>query len=284
MPKTNIDYSNTIIYKIFCKDDNVKDLYVGHTTNFAKRKYSHKMGVNDLTNNTKIYKAIRENGGWENWDMVEIAKYECKDVTEARIKECEHYDELKASLNAHPPYVDTEIFVCDICNVQCVGQNNYNKHLEGERHELNLKKINDNETEIKLNKKMYICEKCDFKCNKKYNFNRHLITEKHLKIDEDLKAEKNKGVNYLKKNFKCDICGNSYRHKQNLWRHKQKCIESTDTTSEQITNINNKYDLIMFLIKENSEFKDIIIKQQKQQETMIKILEESIASKFNNTT
>jgi hypothetical protein len=32
--------------------------------------------------------------------MVEIAKYNCTDATEARIKEQEHYNELKASLNS----------------------------------------------------------------------------------------------------------------------------------------------------------------------------------------
>ena len=42
MPKTDIDYSNTIIYKITCKDPTVNEVYVGHTTNFVQRKYSHK--------------------------------------------------------------------------------------------------------------------------------------------------------------------------------------------------------------------------------------------------
>ena len=41
MPKVPIDYNNTIIYKIehIEKDDLV---YVGHTTNFAKKKCNHK--------------------------------------------------------------------------------------------------------------------------------------------------------------------------------------------------------------------------------------------------
>jgi hypothetical protein len=51
-----------------------------------------------LCNNSfklKIYDVIRQNGGWNNWSMVEIAKYCCQDVTEARIKEQEHYELLK---------------------------------------------------------------------------------------------------------------------------------------------------------------------------------------------
>ena len=42
MSKKFIDYSNTIIYKIYCKDENVKNIYVGHTTDFEVRKNSHK--------------------------------------------------------------------------------------------------------------------------------------------------------------------------------------------------------------------------------------------------
>ena len=47
MPKTEIDYSNTIIYKIVCKDQNIKDIYVGHTTNFVQRKHAHKQNCNN---------------------------------------------------------------------------------------------------------------------------------------------------------------------------------------------------------------------------------------------
>ena len=42
MPKHVIDYSNTIFYKIYCKDERIKELYIGHTTNFVQRKYGHK--------------------------------------------------------------------------------------------------------------------------------------------------------------------------------------------------------------------------------------------------
>jgi hypothetical protein len=48
MPKENIDYSKTIIYKIVCKDVNIKDCYVGSTTNFTNRKGQHKnIAIND---------------------------------------------------------------------------------------------------------------------------------------------------------------------------------------------------------------------------------------------
>ena len=66
MPKDNIDYSNTIIYKIYCNDSSLTDIYVGHTTNFIKRKYQHKVLCNKKSK-LKIYDIIQKNGGWNNW-------------------------------------------------------------------------------------------------------------------------------------------------------------------------------------------------------------------------
>ena len=42
MPIQNIKYNNTLIYKIVCNDLNIKDVYVGHTTDFRRRKNCHK--------------------------------------------------------------------------------------------------------------------------------------------------------------------------------------------------------------------------------------------------
>ena len=104
MPKEEIDYSNTIIYKIFCKVKSITDVYVGHTTNFTQRKYAHKLACNSSTNKLKIYNKIRQTGGWDNWDMIEIAKYNCKDHTDARIKEQEHFEQLTCNLNSKNLY------------------------------------------------------------------------------------------------------------------------------------------------------------------------------------
>ena len=83
MPKVEIDYSNTIIYKIYCKDPSVTDVYVGHTTNFVQRKYSHKQTCNNVKSpyyNLKLYKTIRENGNWSNWEMKILNFYLLMDV------------------------------------------------------------------------------------------------------------------------------------------------------------------------------------------------------------
>ena len=107
MPKIPIDYSKTIIYKIVCDDLSVKDCYVGHTTDMSKRKWGHKSVCNNEKNkghNHKIYKIIRENGGWDNWNMLLVEKFPCKDKYDACKREREVYEELDAKMNMLIPY------------------------------------------------------------------------------------------------------------------------------------------------------------------------------------
>ena len=106
MPKKPSDYSKTVMYKIICNDPNITGCYVGHTTCFRKRKTYHKndcINVNNKNYNYPLYKFIRENGGWENFTMLEIEKYPCNDGNEARLRERYHYETLNANLNGvHP--------------------------------------------------------------------------------------------------------------------------------------------------------------------------------------
>ena len=109
MPRVTVDYSNTIIYKIFCKNPDIKDIYVGHTTNFVQRKHAHKQGVtnaNSCCYHIKLYKEIRKNGGWDNWNMEIVNFFKCKNSYEARKKEQEYYVLLNATLNSVEPLSD----------------------------------------------------------------------------------------------------------------------------------------------------------------------------------
>lgn len=109
MPKQPIDYSKTIIYKLVCNDLNIKELYVGHTTDFKSRKRKHKCSIenfNDNEYNTKKALFIREHGGWSNWTMIEIEKCPCNDKREACSRERYWYEELNAKLNSYTPLFD----------------------------------------------------------------------------------------------------------------------------------------------------------------------------------
>ena len=103
MPKTPIDYSKCSIYKIE-HNDNESLVYVGHTTNFDKRKTSHKSGCyneNDTHYNLKVYQMIRQNGGWDMFKMLEVEKYPCADKREADRRENEVMKELRACMNTN---------------------------------------------------------------------------------------------------------------------------------------------------------------------------------------
>ena len=58
MPIKAVDYSKTVIYKIVCNDLEVKDIYVGSTSNFRNRKNKHKIKCNNEKTKHTILKPI----------------------------------------------------------------------------------------------------------------------------------------------------------------------------------------------------------------------------------
>ena len=105
MPKTEIDYSRTVMYKIICLGVNVLECYVGQTTDFIKRKNTHKTNCNkEAKKHFKVYQCINVNGGWLNWKMVPLEEYPCSSKIQASVREQFWIDKLKASLNMIPTY------------------------------------------------------------------------------------------------------------------------------------------------------------------------------------
>jgi hypothetical protein len=106
MPRNPINYSKTYIYKLVSKDPTITDIYVGHTTDLTTRKNKHKSTCNNPNGeryNLYIYQFIRENGGWENWEMIIIECINCIDGNEARTHERRWFDILGATLNNRVP-------------------------------------------------------------------------------------------------------------------------------------------------------------------------------------
>ena len=98
------DYSKTMIYKIACKDATIMDFYIGHSTDVHQREISHKQSTNPnhCKSHYKLYKCIRENGGWENWTMTILDHYpQCETFIEATAREQEWISKLNPSLNVN---------------------------------------------------------------------------------------------------------------------------------------------------------------------------------------
>ena len=295
MPKTDIDYSNTIIYKITCKDPEIKDVYVGHTTNFVQRKHAHKQGCNNQKSanyDCKLYNTMRERGGWSNWKMEIINFFNCRDHYEARQKEQEYFISLNANLNSiepmpkpKEPFIKPikvkQLFICELCNVNCHTIKGLETHNETNKHKKQSMKIVENETDITpieifdensvspiinvndvcmLNDNNYkssknnhlFCFQCNYTTNNKKDYNKHLITDKH---------EKNINVTELKqqivkishtKNYTCG-CNKTFSNRTSFWRHTKKGCDSKVETNES--------NIMLQLIKQNEDFKTLIIEQ-----------------------
>jgi len=112
--------------------------------------------------------------------------------------------------------------------------------------------------EIKENKKLtknlprFFCEACDFKCYMKCDWDRHITRPKHLNNVEGNIMEMEK----LKKTYICD-CGKNFLSNSGLWKHKKVCNDEIVTKPDK-TEPTDK-DLIMLLIKENAEMKNMMM-------------------------
>jgi hypothetical protein len=310
MPKNEIDYSNTIIYKITCKDSMVSDLYVGHTTNFVQRKHAHKQScINTKSPNhkCKLYEVIRNNGGWVNWKMEIINFFNCINHYEARKKEQEYFVSLNATLNSIEPYaihkpteviaknkIIKEVLNCNECNKYFSNKNLLETHNKTNKHIKNLVKSsltkNTNIDQMltktqQISPKIFDCENCKYKCSKKSDFDKHLSTRKHEKL-------MNVNNKLIEKSpyYNCSQCNKEYKSNVGLWKHKKKCnidenIKLSELTLlEKISNKNNeKIDL---LINENIDFKNIILELVKSntelQKQMIDVCKNSNTTINNN--
>ena len=143
-----INYNNTIIYKIYCKDKNIKEVYIGSTTNFTQRKWGHKTkctNPKDRHHNQYKYKFIRENGGWDNWIMEILEKVNCKDKKEQLFNERKWFDKFNTTLNSDIPNRSNKEWRKD--NRDRINKNKReyyqkNKHKRKEYYEKNKEDIN----------------------------------------------------------------------------------------------------------------------------------------------
>lgn len=96
-----------IIYRISINDYT----YIGSTKDFKQRKIAHKKACNNINNrqyNLKVYKIIRENGGWINCEMIPIEEFECEDKLQSLIREEYWRNEYDANMNTIKAHITTE--------------------------------------------------------------------------------------------------------------------------------------------------------------------------------
>lgn len=205
MPRLPIDYSKTIIYKIVCNDLNISDVYVGSTTDFIRRKRHHKHSCNSEKSkkyNLKVYQSIRQNGGWNNFLMVEIEKYPCNDSNEAHARERYYLELLNAKLNIQIPTRTIQEYCID--NKEKIKQ--YKEDNKEKLREQHKEYYKDNKEQIiERSKEYYEANKLQIlEQRKEYReANKEIIIEYHKQYREANKlkiAERKKKYNEANKN------------------------------------------------------------------------------------
>jgi hypothetical protein len=113
---------------------------------------------------------------------------------------------------------------------------------------------------IAKNGDKYSCEKCDYYTSNLYDYKKHINTIKHKSCDKSIfSMDENKKSQ--QHNFICENCNKKYKDNSGLWRHKKKCnsINNDQNDNDPIKSESNDKELINYLIKENQDFKNLIL-------------------------
>ena len=108
----------------------------------------------------------------------------------------------------------------------------------------------------------FFCSKCDYYTNKTSSYNKHLTTRKHQEATND---------NVATDTFECNICNKAYKSRVGLWKHKKVCKETTDTSStpNNMSTVIDNPALVIELLKQNQEFKDLILEERREFQKII---------------
>ena len=147
------------------------------------------------------------------------------------------------------------------------------------------------------NAKTYECRLCSFVCCKRSNYYNHLSTRKHARkqngniVETDF-TEKNAVLPGDPQNaggfpafpptiveaHLCKTCGKSYKCRSGLWKHRKQCFLEIVPYTDSLSTVDTKETvpfqepasnadvirLIMDLVKENQEIKELLMKQNEK--------------------
>lgn len=212
-----------------------------------------------------------------------------------------------------------QVFKCEKCDIICSKISDYARHLLTRKHRCITE---DNEKARKNCEKsapFFKCESCDVICSRKSEYDRHLLTQKHRRITEDNEKMRKSAESAPKNAEKCQStischCGKIYKYNSGLCKHKKICkiIEKPNHNSYEIaidtlTNaVVSQYanthiivppynphpeiqpsestKLILELMRDNQEFKNLLIEQNKIMLELVQKTQSAITYSANNAT
>jgi len=106
--------------------------------------------------------------------------------------------------------------------------------------------------------KIFECIPCSYNTIRKNQYDRHCSTNKHKKVT----------VNYINSSdfstsLCCNICNKKYNSRMGLWRHKNTCKVTNSNTINEFKNSISDSISIFEIIKQNNEFKELLVQQSK---------------------
>jgi len=115
---------------------------------------------------------------------------------------------------------------------------------------------------------MFYCKSCEYSCSKQSEFNKHIVTAKHkMIVNGSKKISKISKTN--NNEYEC-VCGKTYKYDSGYYRHKKVCrstniqVDSNTHVKEHVDDsANNTMTTMMELIRQNQEFKELIVEQNK---------------------
>jgi len=180
----------------------------------------------------------------------------------------------------------TNAHKCSKCDYITCHKYNFEKHLLTYKHkrihmDTNLDTKTHNQPDCKSNDQ-FICELCDYITSHKGSYERHLTTDKHKRTKKVAKVAKvaKSSINDI---FSC-ICGNEYKYRSGLYKHKKTC----EVYNSQIICMNNNFvkdEIIKSFMQKDEIIKTLIEENKEIKKSLVDVVNKpSVQNTTNNTT
>jgi hypothetical protein len=125
----------------------------------------------------------------------------------------------------------------------------------------------------------HFCEYCEYITDKTKDFKKHLLTSKHKMETFGNNLETNLS-------HQCNFCKKIFKSRSGLWKHKKTC-QNLNCDDEKTNTYDISPELILNIIQQNTEFKDMLVEQnkinQELQKQVIEICKNGTTNTVNNT-